>query len=108
MDEEAQRAYLRSPPTDRRPRQTQEERAEFVRRWYNWFFDNTDSFEPFALDLAYLWPAILNDESIEVSENSELFVFLMTNGVERDSEIFQYIKLEDEGEPKRRGSEAIA
>jgi hypothetical protein len=106
MDEEAQRVYLSSPPTERRPRQTQEERAEFVRKWFRWFFDHTDSFEPFALDLSYLWPAILNDESIEVDEDSELVVFLMTNGVEYDSEIFHYIRVDSE--KRRRRSEAIA
>lgn len=69
--------------------------AEEVLYWYDWFFDHTESFEPFAIELAYLWPAMLRGDGIDIQESGELYRFLMdfvqAGVLPREANLWQYL-----------------
>lgn len=52
---------------------TDAEKIALVKGLSDWFYENTNSFEgEIGMQLAYLWPAILKDTTIEARESSEL------------------------------------
>jgi hypothetical protein len=63
--------------------------------WYHWFFDHTESFEgELALELAYLWPAILADQQIDTIEQGPVVQLLRQHGIDRDQNIWRYLKID--------------
>lgn len=73
-------------------------KLELVRQWDLWFQKHTGSYEgDLGMDLAYLWPAILNDKFILVHKDSTIYKLLVENKVPSSDPIWNYIKLEDIG-----------
>lgn len=87
-------------PTSR----SMEEKVELVKKWSSWFYNHTDSFDgKLGMQLAYLWPAILNDNVVECSERDPLPKLLRENGVTEDDILWEYIHdipaMDEEGKP---------
>jgi hypothetical protein len=60
-------------------KKTDKEKLALITKWSEIFYDNTETFEgEIALCLAYLWPAMVNDNVIEVDRDSPL-VLLINN-----------------------------
>lgn len=74
------------------PKQTSEDAARFIRRWFNWFYEHTESLEgALGGQLAYLWPAILSESQIEVSSRSAIVQLLKREGIKPTDQIWTYL-----------------
>jgi hypothetical protein len=68
------------------------EKIEFIQDWSDWFYDHSATFEgELGRQLAYLYPAIVKDEQIEVSSESEIVKLLTDNDIAPDDPIWNYI-----------------
>jgi hypothetical protein len=68
-------------------------KVELIRFWSKWFYVNTETFSgALGRQLAYLWPAIINDNQIEVSERSAI-VQILKHRVAPDSDIWGYLDI---------------
>jgi hypothetical protein len=73
---------------------TNKDKMELIQFWSNWFYNYTNSYKgSLALSLAYLWPAIVNGNQIEVSSRSTIVQVLKHNGVSANASIWRFIDI---------------
>lgn len=71
---------------------TAEEKVAFIKYWSDWFYRHSDTFRwKLGLELAYLWPAIIQGHKIEVSKRSPLVRMLLENRIDESDKIWSYI-----------------
>lgn len=71
-------------------------RIGLILDWSVWLYENTESFSPqLALDLAYLWPAILRGAEIEVNADSELLRLIRSRAGSTPT-ILYFIRVRDQ------------
>lgn len=69
-------------------------KVEFIRIWSDWFYDHSSSYRgALGVQLAYLWPAIIREHQIEVSERSAIVKLLRKQKVAPDSDIWGYLDI---------------
>ena len=70
------------------------EKVAFIKYWSEWFYTHSDTFRwKLGLELAYLWPSIINGDKIEVSRRSPLVRMLLENGIDESCKIWDYINI---------------
>ena len=73
---------------------TEIEICKFIEVWSDWFYNTTDSFEgALGRSLAYLWPAIVKNNQIEVSSRSAIVQHLKRHSVSEENPIWTYIDI---------------
>lgn len=66
--------------------------TSFIEWWSDWFYNHTETFNgSLGRQLAYLWPAIVKDNQIEVTSRSSIVRVLREDGVPEDDHIWRYI-----------------
>lgn len=71
-----------------------DEKVTLIQTWFGWFFMHTDTFEgELGESLAYLWPAIAQGTTIEVSPNDAIVQCLERAKIPSDSIIWKYIDI---------------
>ena len=69
-----------------------DEIVDFIALWSDWFYENTDSFSgAIGRSLAYLWPAIIKGNQIEVTERHSIVKLLRKNHVDESDQIWMFI-----------------
>lgn len=69
-----------------------DEVIDFIALWSDWFYENTESFNgAVGRSLAYLWPAIVKRERIEVTERHAIVKLLRKHDVCNADPIWQFI-----------------
>jgi len=59
----------------------------YIEEWSDWFYANTETFEgELGMQLAYLWPAIIKGNQIEVDIDSAIVRVLNENAVPNDEQ----------------------
>lgn len=78
-------------PTNKRPI-TCAGMCRFIADWSDWFYENTNSFDgALGRQLAYLWPAVVKGNQIEVVPQSAIVKRLRQAGVPASNAIWNYI-----------------
>ncbi len=73
-------------------KRTDAEKMKLVKKWSRWFYDHTETFGgALGRQLAYLFPAIINDHQIEVSRRSSIVKTLKRGEVPETDDIWDYI-----------------
>lgn len=73
---------------------TDKEKIDFISHWSTWFYDYTDTYNgALGRQLAYLWPAVVNGNQIEVTSNSAIVKVLKRGNVGPCETIWQFIDI---------------
>lgn len=73
---------------------THEETCKFIHFWSLWFYNGTSTYSgAIGRQLAYLWPAIVDGNRIEVAKNSAIVQLLRNHGVSEKDAIWSYMDL---------------
>ena len=66
----------------------------FIRKWSDWFYKHTESFDgALGRQLAYLWPAVVKGEQIEVTPQSAIVRLLRRHNIQDDDTIWCFIDI---------------
>lgn len=66
----------------------------FIEWWSDWFYNHTESYNgALGRQLAYLWPAIVKGNKIEVTSRAAIVRVLNYMGVPKDNHIWRYIDI---------------
>jgi len=69
-------------------------KVELIHFWSEWFYMNSETFNgALGKQLAYLWPAVVKDHQIEVSERSAIVKLLRKHKVAPDANIWSYLDI---------------
>ena len=73
---------------------TDTDKVKTIQRWSKWFYDHTNTFNgAIGRELAYLWPAIINENVIEVAPNSAIVQLLKGENIDPHIEIWNYLDI---------------
>jgi len=79
-------------PTHRSRPKTCADKCRFIAEWSDWFYNTTNSFDgALGRSLAYLWPAIVKENQIEVAPQSAIVRHLREQDVPETNIIWRYI-----------------
>jgi hypothetical protein len=72
---------------------SEHERYTLLKYWYRWFFERCDSWEGMlGTELAYLFGAIIDDNFVEITKESEIFQLLRKHNVNSSADIWNFIR----------------
>jgi hypothetical protein len=68
------------------------DKCKFVSQWADWFYNTTNSYtQGLARSLAYLWPAIVKDNQIEVAPQTAIVQHLRQHDIPEHNAIWTYL-----------------
>ncbi len=71
---------------------TRHEKWEFMTHWYGWFYEKSINWSAgLGEEIAYLFGAVINDNTIEVDKESQLFKLLIEHKIPKSNSIWKFI-----------------
>jgi hypothetical protein len=69
-------------------------KLDLIKKWSEFFYQNAETFKgSLGTDLAYLWPAIIKGNKVEVSRRSRLISLLKEFEIPKDDVIWEYLDI---------------